>query len=79
MWVPVAPLRWESLRMACVTAAHATWIPKEAEAATASFSLQPRLRLDGSFAGHAHRVELLRVAGALAVVGALEGRRWTDS
>jgi len=27
--------------MACVAAAHATWIPKEAEAATASFPLQP--------------------------------------
>jgi hypothetical protein len=36
------------LRRACVAAAHATWIPKEAETATASFSLQPRLRLDGS-------------------------------
>jgi hypothetical protein len=34
--------------MACVAAAHATWIPKEAEAAPASFSLQPRLRLDGA-------------------------------
>jgi hypothetical protein len=33
--------------MACVAAAHATWIPKEAEAAPASFSLQLRSRLDG--------------------------------
>jgi hypothetical protein len=43
--------------MACVAAAHATWIPKEAEAAPASFSLQLRSRLDGERLRHAHRDE----------------------
>jgi hypothetical protein len=43
--------------MACVAAAHATWIPKEAEAAPASFSLQLRSRLDVERLRHAHRYE----------------------